>query len=211
MITLYHYVHCPFCLRVRFAFGLLGIQYHSIVVPYSDEESLIALTGKKMLPIITDQDGAMNESLDIINKFDKENKLSIDFDMANLDSFLSKLGSPIHNLCMPYWIYTKEFDQNNREYFQKKKEIKRGPFNKLIQDQEKYLNELRPLLKELEESLTPFYNSKEISLADICIASHIWGLYVFPEFQFSTKVNDYLQSVKTLCHFNYHQDLWKVN
>lgn len=211
MITLYHYAHCPFCLRVRFAFGLLGIQFKSVVLPYSDEETPLSLTGTKMLPIVSDKSGSMNESLEIIEKYDHDNKLSINFDFNELNIFLSKLGSPIHNLCMPYWVYTKEFDQNNRRYFQTKKELKRGPFNKLIQEKEKYLLELAPLLCELEQKLNPFFQSKELGLADICIASHIWGLYIFPEFQFSPKIHEYLQSIKNLCNFEYHEDLWLNN
>lgn len=211
MITLYHYAHCPFCLRVRFAFGLLGIKYKSIVLPYCDEETPKSLTGVKMLPIVADKDEALNESLDIIKKYDCDKKLIINFDLEELNLFLSKLGSPIHNLCMPYWIYTKEFNEKSRVYFQKKKELKRGPFNKLIQNKEKYLTELAPLLNELEHKLNPFYESHQLGLADICIASHLWGLYIFPEFQFSSKIHQYLQTIKSKCNFEYHLDLWIDN
>ena len=79
MITLYHYVHCPFCVRVRMAFGHLKVPYKSVVVPYDDEKTPLDLCQKKMLPIIKWKDGkAQNESLEIIEKADQENKLQMD-------------------------------------------------------------------------------------------------------------------------------------
>ncbi len=57
MITLYHYVHCPFCVRVRMAFGHLKVPYKSVVVPYDDAKTPIDLCQVKMLPIIKWEDG----------------------------------------------------------------------------------------------------------------------------------------------------------
>ena len=36
-LKLYHYVHCPFCVRVRMILGFLQLPYQSIVLPYDDE------------------------------------------------------------------------------------------------------------------------------------------------------------------------------
>ena len=49
----------------------------------------------------------------------------------------------------------------------------------------------------------------ELTLNDILIGSHLWGMYIFPEFQFSPKIHNYLQSIKLKCHFEYHSDYWK--
>ena len=51
-IQLYHYVHCPFCVRVRMALGHLKIPYESIVLPYDEEEIPLEMCQKKMLPIL---------------------------------------------------------------------------------------------------------------------------------------------------------------
>lgn len=210
MNTLYHYVHCPFCLRVRFVLGFLNIDYNSKVLPYHDEETPLSLSGHKMLPIFSTSDGQhINESLDIISTLDKDSKLSPHLLSQSLDLMLSELGKPIHNLCMPYWVYTKEFDSESRSYFLHKKEKKRGPFPKLMQKKDQFLQELAPLLLSLEKELTPFYQSQEMTLADIMIASHLWGLYIFPEFQFSEKLHRYLQGIKDTCRFSYHEDLWR--
>lgn len=212
--TLYHYVHCPFCVRVRMALGYLNIPYHSIVLPYNDESTPIKLTGKKMLPILAHDKGVLNESLDIIALVDEKNILNTHKvisapDFKNFEMLLSQIGGPIHSLAMPYWIYTPEFNQESRLYFQSKKELKRGPFKELVKQQSLYKNELAPSLQDIEQRLIPFYESKTFGLKDILLAAHLWGLYIVPEFQFSTNLHQYLQSIKDLCQFDYHQDFWR--
>lgn len=215
MIKLYHYIHCPFCIRVRMTLGLLNIPYSSQPLGYDDEKTPLELCQKKMLPILKDGQQAINESLDIIDRLDKGNILRLELlkdkqKLAEVEDLLTRLGGPIHNLCMPYWAWTKEFTPAAREYFIAKKSIKRGPFNKLAQKKEQFLSELSPLLDELEAKIRPFYDdAKELSIFDIMIASHIWGMYVFPEFQFSPKVHAYLQRIKQQCNFNYHEDFWR--
>jgi glutaredoxin 2 len=211
--TLYHYVHCPFCVRVRMALGYLNINYESKVLPYDDEQTPLKLIGKKMLPILTHDNVATNESLDIIMLVDKLNILKVSeliqtSAFKDLEKFLNRISGPVHSLAMPYWIFTPEFSESSRKYFQMKKEEKRGPFSELIKKQKDYISELTPLLNDLENNLRPFYKSNVFSLNDILIAAHLWGLYVVPEFQFSEKIHHYLQTIKHECRFNYHKDLW---
>lgn len=199
------------------AFGLLKISYNSRVLPYNDEKTPVDLTGVKMLPIVeTEIDGtksAMNESLDIIKFFDKDNILKNEL-LENseihkdINELLDAIASPVHNLVMPYWIYTKEFNEESRAYFQAKKEKKRGPFNELAKKAPVFLDELDRVLNGLEKRLMPFYNNKEMTILDIMLASHLWGMYIYPEYQFPPYLHNYLQTVKRNCAFNYHQDFW---
>ncbi len=196
------------------ALGLLNIEFDSIVLPYNDEDTPKSLTGVKMLPIFTFENGVSNnESLDIISILDKNNVLkSEQLDSSErevVEDLLSKFGSDVHSLCMPYWMWTPEFNEESRSYFQTKKEVKRGPFNKLIQNRDKFLNSFDSNLHLLIPHIQKFYKSETITIFDIMIASHIWGMYIFPEYQFPKEVNDYLQRVKKECHFDYHIDFWK--
>lgn len=213
-LTFYHYVHCPFCVRVRMAAGLLGKPYKSVVLPYNDESTPVKLTGKKMLPIMDFDGKPMNESLDIMAILDDKNILNIrklenDPEFKSFNDLLTKLGTNVHNLAMPYWIWTPEFDQASREYFQKKKEEKRGPFKNLVRNKDQFMANISVDLEEVAQDLKPFYRSDKFTVYDILLAAHLWGLYVVPEFQFSGKVHEYLQTVKKICHFDYHQDFWK--
>lgn len=213
-LKLYHYVMCPYCIRVRMTLGYLGLAYESIVVPYDDEETPLKLTGKKMLPIMEIDGKVMNESLDIMAILDKENKLKVKEitsspGFKDFDALLNRLVAHVHNMAMPYFIYTPEFNEKSRQYFQSKKEEKRGPFKDLVKNQRQYVDQIQKEFSLLEKELSPFYHSSTFSLYDLLLAAHVWGLYVVPEFQFSERIHKYLQSVKEACHFNYHQDYWR--
>lgn len=215
MIKLYHYVHCPFCVRVRMALCHLNIPYESIVLPYDDESTPLSLTGVKMLPIISLDNKAMNESLDIIARIDSDNRLKNDIlnnarFSEEIEQLLAEVGKNVHSLAMPYWIYTKEFNIQSRQYFQSKKEKKRGPFEDLMKEAEVYKKRLEKTLVDLESKLNPFYTGDQFNISDIMIASHLWGLYVVPEFQFSSKLHSYLQEIKKITNFNYHEDFWRI-
>lgn len=212
-MKLYHYVHCPFCVRVRMALGLFGLSYNSVVLSYDDETTPVQLTGKKMLPIFeNDQGKVMNESLDIIRQLDKQKILNWDLynlEQSSVENILNLIGSDVHSLCMPYWIWTPEFNDQSRRYFQSKKELKRGPFKQLIHDKEKYIKSLQQTIAQhVTPELRPYYKSDKLTIIDIMLASHLWGMYIFPEFQFGPDVHAYLKRVKKDCHFDYHKDFW---
>jgi glutaredoxin 2 len=190
--------------------GFLNLNYISCVLSYDDETTPVKLTGKKMLPIFEfNEFNIKNESLEIIKELDSDKKINFNhYDQlrSEVDHLLEQIGKNVHSLCMPYWIWTPEFNDHSRAYFQQKKEAKRGPFKNLIKNKSQFLNPLNSLLMELEKSLKPFYKSEQMTIVDIMLASHLWGMYLFPEFQFSPKIHQYLQSIKNQCHFDYHQD-----
>lgn len=214
MMKLYHYVHCPFCVRVRFFLGLQKIAYESIVLPYDDEETPLRLSQKKMLPIMEEGPNIKNESLDIIHYLDRKDRLNLKDQTTReraeeFEALLTKLGKSIHSLAMPYWIYTPEFNDVSRDYFIKKKSEKRGPFKELVHRKDEFIKTISGELESIEKELVPFYENSVFGILDIMLASHLWGLYVVPEFQFSPALHNYLQNVKKICSFDYHQDFWK--
>ena len=61
------YDHCPYCTRVELVLGWHGLPYERVVYGYSDVAGPVALTGKKLLPVITWSQGeVMGESVEII-------------------------------------------------------------------------------------------------------------------------------------------------
>ena len=215
MLELYHYVHCPFCLRVRFTLGLLGKEYRSHVLSYDDEKTPIDLMGQKMLPIVRFEDGDIsNESLDIIEKLDSENRLNVKSfieseEFKTLETRLNAAGSIIHSLVMPYWAYTPEFNENSRKYFVSKKSQKRGPFGELMKKRKALLEELKSPLTEIENGMGKTWAIGDgVRIQDILVASHLWGLYCLPEFQFSDRIHQRLQAVSKKCRFSYHEDFF---
>ena len=213
-MKLYHYVHCPFCVRVRMGLSFLGLTYESKITPYDDEATPLHLTGKKMLPIMLYENGvAQNESLTILKSLDIKNDLNwkiLESHENTLNLLLDEIGSLVHSLAMPYWIWTPEFNDSSRNYFQAKKEIKRGSFKELVKNQHVYADKLDLILfNEVLSNLKPFFHSDKLTIMDVIIASHLWGMYVVPEYQFAPHIHEYLKRVKKLTKFNYHEDYWK--
>jgi glutaredoxin 2 len=174
----------------------------------------VHLTGKKMLPIMLYDDGkAQNESLDILKTQDVNNVLNwklLEENLATVSALLDKIGSLVHSLAMPYWIWTPEFNEQSRLYFQSKKEVKRGPFKKLVHQHEVFARQLDLILSnEVLPELKPFYKSDKLTILDIMITAHLWGMYVVPEYQFGPRMHEYLMRVKDTTHFNYHEDFWR--
>lgn len=208
----YHYLHCPFCLRVRMGLGLLQISYESRVLDYDDEITPLQLCGKKMLPIMVFSEGAINESLDILLKLDQTQRLQINqfmnsSEFSSFNKTLDLIGGVVHNLAMPWWVWSKEFTPAARAYFEQKKSVKRGPFSELIKQQDTYLAQAQAVMIEVEK-LIHDVDEQNISIKDIMLASHLWGLYIVPEWQFSPPIHSYLQQIKKLTHFNYLGELW---
>jgi glutaredoxin 2 len=207
-MELYHYLHCPYCIRIRMAWGYLGVNYKSIVLGYSDEKTPIELMGKKMLPIARLADGRiMNESLDIIAATDVGNRLDLrgftgSVRQAQIEAELNALSKPLFNLCMPFFALSAEFGPEDRTYFVEKKSKTRGPFSELLKNRSKFETEIAPLLKLIEAKISSYYQSPILRIEDILIASHLWGLYMVPEFRLSDVMHQYLQRVKLECHFD---------
>lgn len=70
----YIYGHCPFCVRVRLAFGLKNIKHDIYFMANDDVDTPTALIGKKVAPIyeFKPQGVVMGESFDIIAKVDSD-------------------------------------------------------------------------------------------------------------------------------------------
>lgn len=211
MPILYHYIHCPYCIRIRLALGFLNISYESKVVAYDNESLPVKLCGKKMLPIYQDDNGTIfNESLDIIKHLDKNGVLFANITQAQqdlVDSMVNDAGLLLHPLAMPQWANTLEFQGSSRDYFITKKEASIGSFMALQQQEQTLKNDLSAFL---DDCLLPqcFFNGDQLSILDIQVASHLYSLYCLFDFYIPRHVHDYLQRVRTMCHFHYHEDYW---
>lgn len=209
-ITLYQYLHCPYCIRVRMALGFLNIAYNSVLLPYADEATPVKLTGKKMAPIIQRADATfMNESLDIIKYLDPANKIKQSSSQdAFVNLWLEQISKPLFNLLMPYYLHGIEFSDVDKKYFQQKKEIKRGPFSELVKKRKQFGLEIDSYLSQILPKLNPYIDGDSFTLQDIILSAHLWGLYLAYDYRISDPLHRYLQLVAKTCNFNYDYDAW---
>lgn len=191
------------------AFNYLKVEFDSRVLAYDNEELPLKLSGVKMLPIVTFNDGTnKNESLDIIKSINGSSKLFEDItnvEIVNVEKTLVEVGKVLHPLAMPAWLNTPEFVGSSKEYFRLKKEKKRGPFSELIKKEDELKSNLTLFLSSMK--IEPqFLNKKKISILDIMLTSHLYGLYVLCDFNIPANIHDYLQLIRNECSFKYHED-----
>ena len=195
------------------ALNYLNIPFESRVLSYDNEVLPIQLTGQKMLPIVDFSDReVMNESIDIIKVADKNGILFENINeslISEMSDLISSVGSYLHPLAMPAWLNTLEFVGPSRDYFRLKKEKKRGPFVELVKNEGRFKKEL---IKFLEGMTIPgeFIKGSKLSILDIMLASHLYGVYVLNDFSVPSNIHLYLQRVREICQFNYHED-YKVD
>lgn len=58
-IALYHLNECPFCEKVRLAFGLERIDYESLVIDPGDRSEVEKISGQPLVPVMIDVDGTV--------------------------------------------------------------------------------------------------------------------------------------------------------
>jgi glutaredoxin 2 len=101
---LYVYDHCPFCVRVRIALGILDKKYKLVFMENDDVETPTAMVGKKIAPIWVDGDGPMGESLDIIDKVDTEKKIAPASGRTDLKAWQKSVQGLMRKLQRPRYV-----------------------------------------------------------------------------------------------------------
>jgi len=104
MPQLYVYDHCPFCVRVRLAFGVMGLKHQLMFLGNDDVETPTALVGKKIAPIWVDADGPMMESLDIIGKMDTEGLFKPASGRTDLKAWQKSVQTIMRKLQRPRYV-----------------------------------------------------------------------------------------------------------
>lgn len=133
-MKLYHYDHCPFCVRARMIIGLRGLDVAETILANDDEATPIGLVGKKMVPILIKDDGtAMGESLDIVRYLDvyAGGERLDDAIRPEVQAWLDKVNTYSNQLLSPRStrIGLPEFvSESARAYYTAKKSAQYGDF-----------------------------------------------------------------------------------
>lgn len=137
MMKLYIYDHCPYCVKARIIFGLKDVPVELVTLANDDEQTPVAMIGKKMLPILEKDDGNyMPESLDIVEYIDHlDNQPALTGQTrTEIGQWLEEAREYIYKLAMPRWVDAPmaEFQTKSAcDYFTAKKEAMIGDFTEL--------------------------------------------------------------------------------
>jgi len=212
---LYVYDHCPFCVRVRMALGVKGIQHKLVFLGNDDVETPTTLVGRKIAPIWVDEDGPMMESLDIIKKMDPEGFFAPSSGRTGLKAWQKSVQTLMRKLQRPRYVKVvlPEFMQKaGRDAFvanhqmppYEKADWKGNPNMSLEAKYEKYeeafaesaelVPQLNEKLKELEGMICCAECCTEggLSYDDIDLWARLRSLTVIKGIEYPSKVRAYL-------------------
>lgn len=199
-MKLYTYSHCPFCARVKYVAGKLGIKLEDVVLDYDDIETPIKLIGKKMVPILEKDDGTiMSESNDIISLFielagsnetKKPTKGAIEWQGGSF--------APLLQIGLPRWplLDLQEFKtESSRIAWEDNKQSTELNFVQLIEDTANIVLQVNEFLIGTEKQLNINNGKTSLSLLDSAIYySILRGLYCEPTIIWPEQLNQWMHN-----------------
>ncbi len=207
-MKLYYYEHCPYCIRVLAFAGLTNIDLDKKVLLNDDEQTPIAMTGVKALPILEYAPKQyMRESLDIIDYLCE--KFSIELEkntneLNEVNQFLQDNRLLIYGLSMPRWVKMPFAEFATDEaigYFVNKKTKTVGDFGQAIDNTSVYCKELIAVL----EKHAPLFDKlvqKPNNLATIMLFSALFGVSCVKGFQWTAPSENFMQTMAKLSKMN---------
>ena len=158
-MKLYVYDHCPYCNRVRFLAGMKHIALDIVHLSYADNETTVALVGKRAVPVLQLDDGRlMLESMDIARYLDALTGTPWLAHAVNtaVEDWLRSVNLPLQTLTYPLWLVSDspEFSSQaaKREWVARKSPLI-GGFEHSAEDIQRNMLAVNRLLQEAERLL----------------------------------------------------------
>lgn len=201
-MKLYHYDHCPYCIRVRLALELLGYTYDSEILLNDDEATPIGLVGKKVVPILVKDDGsAMPESLDIV-AYLNQSALGEKLETAvrpEIEAWIGKVQSTISRLLHPRntMLPLPEFATESAcAYYDEKKTASIGNFGDHLAQSAEYIAFIEQSFTELEALCTgeTFFGARA-GLEDVLIFPLLRNLTAVAGLQYPARLSRYVKEI----------------
>lgn len=183
-MKLYVYDHCPFCVKARMIFGLKHIAIDLAILLNDDEANPIRMIGKKMTPILENDEGYIAESMDIVARIDGLSGTRLLSGPLNpaLARWNSDVSGPLFRLALPRWAAAdfEEFSTPSaREYFTRNKERMIGSFKEHLAATPDYVAEVNRHLLDLEPLIqSPDAVNGELSEDDIHLFSSLRSMSI---------------------------------
>ncbi len=201
-MKLFHYDHCPYCVKVRMILGLKNVDFQLVPLLNDDEQTPIKMIGQKMLPVLEKPDGGfLSESLDIISYIDALPAFGKPMVGTKKDTRLNRWFEEsrlcIYSLAMPRWVNMdlEEFATPSAiAYFVNKKEKMIGSFEENLNLSDELIEEAGKHLKNLESLILsgPFFQGKTLSFDDFHVFASLRCLSSVKDLVFPKKTNEYM-------------------
>lgn len=200
-MRLYMFEHCSLCFRVRMTAALKHMHLQETVVLDDDTETLVAMVGKRIIPILVKDDGQiMLESMDMVRYIDGQGDPILTGPQrtevaAWAERFVSKTGPltmPRYPLLgLPEFATIAALDHYN---LRKRKAF--GDFVELRAGTRRYVEELMPDLEELDGLIeNPLALNGTLSVDDVRVLPLLRSAAVVKGLSFPRAVREYFESM----------------
>jgi glutaredoxin 2 len=200
-MRLYLFEHCSICFRVRMAAALKRLHLQETVVLEDDSETMIALVGKRVVPILVKDDGRpMLESMDMVAYIDALGEPVLTGPQrgeirAWTDSFVAKavlLTWPRYPLLgLPEFGTIAALD-----HYIVRKRKKLGDFVELRAKTREQIDALMPELETIDRLIeSPTAVNGTLSLDDIHVLPLLRSAAVVKGLKFPQKVRSYFETM----------------
>jgi len=193
--------HCSLCFRVRMTAALKGVHLREVAVLDDDTDAMVALVGKRVIPILVKDDGKpMLESMDMVRHIDAQGEPILTGPerkeiAAWADAFAGKtapLTWPRYPLLgLPEFATVAALDHYT---LRKRKAI--GDLIELRANTRQYLKDLAPDLEALDRMIeSPIAVNGALSLDDVRVLPLLRSAAVAKGLNFPRRVRDYFESM----------------
>ena len=200
-MRLYMFEHCSLCFRVRTTAALKGVHLQQEVVLDDDSETMIALVGKRQIPILVKDDGKpMLESMEMVKHIDGIGEpILTGPERPEIAAWAEQVVPKTGPLTMPRYplLGLPEFaTQAALDHYTMRKRKSFGDFVELRAKTRQYLEELAPSLDALGRLIeSPSAVNGMLSMDDIRVLPLLRSAGVVKGLRFPPKVRDYFETM----------------
>ena len=200
-MRLYMFEHCSLCFRVRTTAALKGVHLQQEVVLDDDSETMIALVGKRQIPILVKDDGKpMLESMEMVKHIDGIGEpILTGPERPEIAAWAEQVVPKTGPLTMPRYplLGLPEFaSQAALDHYTMRKRKSFGDFVELRAKTRQYIVELAPSFDALDRLIeSPSAVNGMLSMDDIRVLPLLRSAGVVKGLRFPPKVRDYFETM----------------
>lgn len=203
-MKLYMFEHCSLCFRVRMTAALKRKHLQEIVVLDDDTDTMVALVGKRQVPILVKDDGQpMLESMDMVRYVNQLGEpVLTGAERPEIAAWEDQITPKAAQLTQPRYplLGLPEFGSVAAlDHYHLRKRKALGDLVELRANTRRYVNELMPHLEDIDRAIE---SSRAIngvlSFDDVRVLPLLRSLAVVKELRFPQRVRDYFESMMAL-------------
>jgi glutaredoxin 2 len=200
-MRLYMFEHCSLCFRVRMAAALKGLHLKETIVLDDDSDTMIALVGKRVIPILVKDGGQpMLESMDMVAYVEGIGEpILTGPERGEVAAWADQVVAKTAPLTMPRYplLGLPEFATVAAlDHYKLRKRKAFGDFIALRADTRHHIKELMPYLEDLDRMIeSPSAINGKLSLDDIRVLPLLRAAAVVKGLRFPPKVREYFEAM----------------